>query len=79
MHRQTPHAATTIQQDLDRIMANMNMSSASLNMPFVLPPYLVQAYMQFLSSGNNAPFGMMPNLANMPLLPGLLPIGMRYY
>jgi hypothetical protein len=22
MHRQTPHAATTIQQDLDRIMAN---------------------------------------------------------
>ena len=77
MHRQTPPAATTIQQDLDRIMANMNMSSASLNMPFVLPPYLVQAYMQFLSSGNNAPFGMMPNLANMPLLPGLLPIGMQ--
>jgi hypothetical protein len=77
MHRQTPPAATTIQQDLDRIMVNMNMSSASLNMPFVLPPYLVQAYMQFLSSGNNASFGMMPNLANMPLLPGLLPIGMQ--
>ncbi|XP_052058897.1 uncharacterized protein LOC127699184 [Mytilus californianus] len=61
------------QQDLSGLMAGLNMSSASMNLPLGLPPHLAHAYLQFLSSGNTNATGMMP-LANMPLLPGLLPM-----
>ncbi|XP_063426486.1 uncharacterized protein LOC134710190 [Mytilus trossulus] len=64
---------TTSQQDLSGLMAGLNMSSASMNLPLGLPPHLAHAYLQFLSSGNTNATGMMP-LANMPLLPGLLPM-----
>ncbi|XP_071158990.1 uncharacterized protein [Mytilus edulis] len=64
---------TTSQQDLSGLMAGLNMSSASMNLPLGLPPHLAHAYLQFLSSGTTNATGMMP-LANMPLLPGLLPM-----
>ncbi|CAC5362226.1 unnamed protein product [Mytilus coruscus] len=64
---------TSSQQDLSELIAGLNMSSASMNLPLGLPPHLAHAYLQFLSSGNTNSTGMMP-LANMPLLPGLLPM-----